>query len=264
VGGRLGLDARTSCGRCSASRRPLDPRRRPGAAPRGLGRARRGRLGELLAARAKDGALTAAADEGEYAVFTRRGGGAYGRRGPVLVTAPDEAALRRTLQRRAAGRGQWDAALLRERGLGLPEGAVARVALDARPLVAARGGQLRRVTWVAGLERAALTLTPLGGGLRLHARASTASLAPADVPIAGGVTPPATRGRAALVAAVRDPRQTLAFARRVTELLDPRRLDGLRRHRGGAAALRARRSRRGPLRPPDGHRDPDVARRPAA
>ncbi len=107
---------------------------------------------------------------------------------------------------------------------------MARVALDARALVARRGGKTRRVPWVSALERAALTVTPEAGGLRVHARASTdaGALAPDDVPIAAGVEPPVTRGSGRVVAAVRDPQRTLGFARRVIDLLDPQRLDGLR------------------------------------
>jgi hypothetical protein len=190
-----------------------------------------GKLGELLAARERSGALVAAPGLAGYALSTRRGGGAYARRGPVLVSAPDLAALRDVLRRRRADRGQWSPRLLRERGLGLPEGVVARVALDARALVARRGGSARRVPWIAALERMAVTITPEAGGLRVHARASTdaGALAASDVPIAPGVEPPVTRGRGRLVAAVRDPQQTLRFARRVVDLLDPQRLDGLRR-----------------------------------
>jgi len=189
------------------------------------------RLGELLEGRKRSGALAAAPAVGGYALFVRRDGGAYARRGPLLVSAPDLASLRTVLARRQAGRGQWSPALLRERGLGLPEGAVARVALDARALVARRGGSARRVPWVAALERAALTVSTAAGGLRVRARASTDAgrLAPNDVPIAGGVEPPATRGSGRIVAAVREPQQTLRFARRAVDLLDPQRLDGLRR-----------------------------------
>jgi len=188
------------------------------------------KLGELLATRERSGALVTAPGLAGYALYTRRGGGAYARRGPVLVSAPDLAALREVLRRRQAGRGQWSTRLLRERGLGLPEGAVARVALGARALVARRGGSARGVPWVAALERAAVPVTPEVGGLRVHARASSAAgaLAPNDVPIAPGVEPPVTRGRGRVIVAVRDPQQTLRFVRRVVDLVDPRRLDGLR------------------------------------
>jgi hypothetical protein len=189
------------------------------------------KLGELLEARKASGALAAAPPVAGYARYTHRSGRAYARRGPLLVSAPDLARLEDVLRRRQAGRGQWSPRLLRERGLGLAEGgAVARVALDARALVARGGADLPRVPWVAALERAALTVTPEDGGLRVHARASTDAreLAPDDVPIAAGVEPPETRGSGPLVAAVRDGRQTLGFVRRVVDQLDPKRLDGLR------------------------------------
>jgi len=190
-----------------------------------------GKLGELLAAHERSGALVVVPGLAGYALYTRRDGGAYARRGPVLVSAPDLAGLRDVLRRRQAAHGQWSPRLLRGRGLGLPEGAVARVALDARALVARRGGNARRVPWVAALERAAVTVTPEAGGLRVHLRASTdaGALPPNEMPIVAGVEPPVTRGRGRLVAAVRDPQQTLRFVRRVVDLLDPRRLDGLRR-----------------------------------
>lgn len=191
------------------------------------------RLGELLAARVKTGALKevpARDGDGDTARYTRRGGGAYARRGPLLVSAPDLASLDEVLRRRAARRGQWSRALLRERDLGLPEpGAVARFTLDARALVARADPALTRIRWVAGLRRAVLTVTPEAGGLRVRARASTVGLGAADLPIATGVAPPRTRGTGRLVAAVRGPRQALAFARAVTDLLDPERLAGLRR-----------------------------------
>lgn len=189
------------------------------------------RLGELLADREKAGALNAEPELRGHAVFTRRGGGAYARRGPVLLSAPDLASLRILLDRRAAGRGQWSRELLRERGLGLPEGAVARLALDAPVLVARYARGARRVRWVAALERIAATVTPEAGGLRVHARASTdpARLSPGDVPIAPGVEPPVLRGAGRIVVGVRDPRQTVAWVRRVVDLLDPERLEALRR-----------------------------------
>jgi len=188
-------------------------------------------LGALLAAQQRRGILRATPPESRYAVWTRRDGTALARRGQVLVAGPDPVSLREALRRRAAGRGQWSPALLRERGLGLPRGAVARVALDAHALLSRRPGRERAVPWLAAFERGALTLTPEAGGLRLGARVSTDAgrLAPNDVPIAAGIAAPATRGSGPIVAAVRDPQQTLRFARRTTDLLDPPRLDGLRR-----------------------------------
>ncbi len=190
------------------------------------------RTGQLVDAQEDDGALEGAPGVGDYALYTRRGGGALARRGPLLVTAPDLAALREVLRRRAAGRGQWTRALLGQRELGLPaEGASVRVALDAHRVLAPRAGRAARTRWVAALRRGALVATPVGGGLRVHARVSTApsGLTAADLPLSTGVAPPATRGRAPILAAVRGPQPALRFARRVTDLLSPRRLDGLRR-----------------------------------
>ena len=198
-----------------------------------------GLLGELLAARVTSGAPAATPDAAGHEVFTGREDGAFARRGPLLVCAPDLASLRVVLGRRGAGGGQWSPELLGERGLGLPaDGSVARVVLDARALVARHAGTAGRLPWVAALGRAALTVTPVPGGLRVRARASTdaGSLAPRDVPITSGVEPPATRGSGRFVVALRDPRQTLGFAERLVDAVDPQRLEGLRQ----AAAMLAR------------------------
>ncbi len=187
-----------------------------------------GRLVEVLEARVTSGVLREAPPLGEFTLFTRRGGGAYARRGPVLVSAPDLAGLREVLEARAASRGRWSRALLGERGLGLPEGAVARVAADAGVLLRRSGSAIAAVPWAGGLDRASLTLTPVAGGLRVRARVSTDPRA-TPAPLASGVAPPGVRGRAPVVVGVRDPRQTVAFVRAAIDRLDPERLAGLRR-----------------------------------
>ncbi len=190
-----------------------------------------GRLGDLIDAQVERGALRRAGEPAEgFELLARRDGLAVARKGQVVVAGPDVAALRAVLTRRARVRGQWTPALLRERRLGLSGGAVVEVLADAgavRGRVLGRGAQ--RVPWVAALQRVAVTASAEPGGLRLRARASTdPALATADVPIAGGVAPPLVRGTGPLVAAVRDPQHLLAFLRRTTDLVDPRRLDALR------------------------------------
>lgn len=184
-------------------------------------------LGEQLDRREKAGALARQPDDGDYAVYRERQGGALARRGPVLVSAPDLPQLQAVLRRRRDRRAQWTPTLLRQRTLGLPQGAIARVALDAQPLLRSRPAALR-LPWVAALRRVALTISPEVGVLRLRARASVApGVAPADLPLAVGAQPPVPRGAAPLVAGIRDPRQTIGFARRATELLDPGALQDL-------------------------------------
>ena len=186
-------------------------------------------LGKQLETRREAGALTARGDDGDYALYTERAGGALARRGPVLVSAPDLAALRAVLRRRRDGRAQWTPRLLAERTLGLPATALARVALDAQALVARRGGDARRLPWVAALRRAAVTLTPEVGALRARIRVTTApGLAPAELPLVTGAAPPAVHGSGPLTASVRGPRQTVEFLRRTLDLLDPALLGGLR------------------------------------
>ncbi len=189
-----------------------------------------GKLGDLLDAKLSSGALSAAPGFGDYALYRRRDGGAYARRGPAILSAPDLDSLRAVLRRRQGNGEQWSSRLLRERGLGLPAGALARVALDAQALVARRGGRAGRLPWVGALLRAAITVTPESGGLRVRARATTdaEALSPDDVPVAAGAEAPDVRGSDRIVVALREPSQTLRLVRQAVDLLDPTRLDGLR------------------------------------
>lgn len=185
------------------------------------------RLGALLAAETQARRLAAAGELDGYALFRRAGGGALARRGPILVAAPDLAALRGVLGRRVARRGQWTERLLAERRLGLPAGAAAELLTSARPPQARLDA---RVRFVGAIRRAAFTLAAERGGVRLRARVATdpAALTAADVPLAGGTAPPVTRGRGRLVAAVRDPQHLLAWLRAITDERSPHALDGLR------------------------------------
>ncbi len=192
-----------------------------------------GRLGRQLETRREAGALEGLGEDGDYTLYTDRTGDALARRGPVLVTAPSADELRSVLRRRRSRQAQWTPALLRERTLGLPGGAIARVALDAQAELERTGAAARGLPWVAALRRVALTLTPEVGALRVRLRASLPDGVPAEaLPLETGTAPPRVRGSGTAVASVRGPRQTLGFLRRSVELLDPGRLAALRSAEG--------------------------------
>lgn len=188
-----------------------------------------GELGEQLGRREDAGAIERAGEDGDYALYTDRLGGALARRGPVLLTGPDVGTLRAVLRRRRDARAQWTPKLLAQRTLGLPRGAIARIAIDARAELDRAAPAARRLPWVATLDRAAVTLTPEQNALRVRVRSSvSAGVAAEELPLALGPQPPRVRGNAAATASVREPRQTLTFLRRAVDLLDPERLAGLR------------------------------------
>ncbi|MBA2348464.1 MAG: hypothetical protein H0V81_09230 [Solirubrobacterales bacterium] len=187
------------------------------------------RLGEQLARREDAGALERVGEDGDYTLYIDEAGGAVARRGPVFVTGPGPDALRTVLERRRRRQAQWTPALLRERTLGLPLGAIARVSVDAGAELARTGAAAGRLPWVGALQRVAVTITPEVRALRVRVRASVAEGLPADAfPLAPGAEPPRIRGAGTAVASVREPRQTLGFLRRAIDLLDPERLADLR------------------------------------
>ena len=187
------------------------------------------KLGKQLETRREAGALEQVGEDGDYTLYTDPTGAALARRGPVLVTGPGPDELRTVLRGRREGRSQWTPALLKERTFGLPRGAIARVAIDARAELTRTGTAAGKLPWVASLRRAALTLTPEVGALRLRMRANLAEGVPAEAyPLVTGAAPPRVRGVGTAVASVREPRQTLGFLRRSVDLLDPERLADLR------------------------------------
>lgn len=191
------------------------------------------RLGRQLDTRREAGALTAMGEDGDYALYVDRTGGALARRGPVLITAPGPDELRAVLRRRRSMQAQWTPALLRARTLGLPGGAIARVAIDAQAELTRTDPAARRLPWVAALRRVALTLTPEVGALRVRVRAILEAGVPGEAfPLVTGTAPPQVRGAGAAAASFREPRQTIGFLRRAVDLLDPERLADLRAAEG--------------------------------
>lgn len=183
-------------------------------------------LAAVLSSRVNSGQLTDAGAHRGFTLFSRPGG-AYARRGPVLLSGPSPEAVRATIDLRQGRRGGWDARLVRERSVGLRPGALVTV-LASAPVVLDRAtpGLRRKVGALRATQRIALALVPEEDGLRLRLNASLnpEALASSDLPIAAGPEPPVVRGEGQVVVAVRDLAQTLAFARKTVDALDPERL----------------------------------------
>ena len=82
-------------------------------------------------------------------------------------------------------------------------------------LLGQRSPPLAGTRWARSLRDGAAVLTTRGTELRVPFRITgdPGGLTPADLPIATGPQPPAARGSAPLVVGLRDPAQTVAFAR---------------------------------------------------
>jgi hypothetical protein len=143
-----------------------------------------------------------------------RGAAAAGRDG-VVVVAPSAADLKVALDGARAPAARYARATFDKRFAGLPTDAGARVAFDPRVLLGQRSPQLAGTPWARSLRDGAAVLTARGTELRVPFRISQdpVGLKPGDLPIAAGAQPPRARGSAPLVVGLRDPAQTLAFAR---------------------------------------------------
>jgi hypothetical protein len=156
-------------------------------------------------------------------------GAAAAARDGVVVVAPSAADLRASLAAAQAPAARYARATFDKRFAGLPEDAGARVAFDPRALLAQRQPKLANTAWGRSLRDGAAVLATQGAQLRVpfHITADPVNLNPADLPIATGAQPPQARGAAPLTAAVRNPAQTLAFARRAGLLTELDLLDQL-------------------------------------
>ncbi|HEY7620622.1 MAG TPA: hypothetical protein VH834_12665 [Solirubrobacteraceae bacterium] len=133
----------------------------------------------------------------------------------VVVIAPSRAELAASLHGARQPSAKYARATFDKRFAGMPAGAGARVAFDPRPLLAQRAPQIANTPWARSLRDGAAVLTTSGNELHLPFRitADPVGLKPADLPIATGAAPPSARGKAPLIAGVRDPAHTLAFLR---------------------------------------------------
>jgi hypothetical protein len=150
----------------------------------------------------------------EPAPRPQRGAAAAARDG-VVVIAPDAATLRRTLIGAHLPTARYTRATFDRRFAGLPRGASARVAFDPQALIDRLAPEIRGTRWARSLKDGAAVLTTSGSELRIPFRmtADPVGLKPDDLPIATGATAPRARGSAPLTIGLRDPAQTLAFAR---------------------------------------------------
>src|SRR5690349_8833119 len=139
------------------------------------------------------------------------GGSVAGERGGTVVVAPDAARLRAALAGAAAAapavRAEFD-----RRFAGLPASG-ARVAFDPRAALAARSPAVARTAWGRSLREGAAVLVVRGDRITLPFQVSADPVRPSDLPIAAGAGAPQANGSGPVVAAVRDPAQTLAFLR---------------------------------------------------
>ena len=111
--------------------------------------------------------------------------------GPVVVAAPTTAAVRRALDRRAAGEG-YGAERFKRAVAQLPVDALVRIAVDARALVARHAPRWRAIPLARALERAGFALRVAPRGATLDARIDLSErLLGDDVPLPGdaGHTP---------------------------------------------------------------------------
>jgi hypothetical protein len=205
---------------------------------------------EQLAPRATDGAVTAeqvhelvggraavALDGGKaWLAFATDApaprpakGAAAAARDGVVVVAPSAADLKASLDRATAPASRYARVTFDKRFAGLPRDAGARVAFDGRTLLGQRSPQIANTPWGRSLRDGAAVLATSGAQLRVPFKvtADPIGLKPADLPIATGARPPQARGDAPLTVGIRDPAQTLAFARRAGLLTELDLLDQL-------------------------------------
>jgi hypothetical protein len=143
-------------------------------------------------------------------------GAAAAKRDGVVVVAPGPVALRAALDRAARPAARSARGTFARRFDGLPASSSARVAFDPRALLARAGSsQLAATPWARSLRDGAAVLSSAGDRLRVPFRlhGDPAAVGTADLPIAPGPVVPRARGRAFLVSGVRDPAQSLRFAR---------------------------------------------------
>jgi hypothetical protein len=133
----------------------------------------------------------------------------------VVLWAPDAGATRAAVAQAGAAPAAYARETFAKRFDGLPADAGARAAFDPRRLLAERQPKLAATRWGRSLRDGAAVLTRAGDGLRVPYRvtAEPVGIGAQDLPFATGPAAPATNGSAALTVGLRDPAQTVAFAR---------------------------------------------------
>jgi hypothetical protein len=156
-------------------------------------------------------------------------GAAAAARDGVVLVAPTAADLAAAEAAARVPSAKYARATFDKRFAGLPAAAGARVAFDPKALLAQRSPQAANTAWGRSLRDGAAVLTVTGPEVRVPFRitADPIGLQPEDLPLATGPQPPQARGSAPLVAGLRDPAHTLAFARQAGLLQELDLLDQL-------------------------------------
>lgn len=151
------------------------------------------------------------------------GSPAYARAGAVLLLAKDTDTLKLALDRKAERRGLTPAALS-ERLEGTPPRAPVRLSVSAPFALAGPDfAELRKIPWVAALERVTLAVGADSRSITATAAFDTSEsdLVAGDLPVAAGAETPLIPEFGALRAGLREPAATVTFARRVWNALNP-------------------------------------------
>lgn len=141
----------------------------------------------------------------------------------ILLLAKDADTLRLAIDRRAQKRGLTERDLA-ERLEGTPATAPVRFSVSAPVALAGpRFAELRKIPWVAALERATLAVAADERSITVRAAFDTSEsdLIVGDLPVAGGSGAPAIPRFGALRAGLLAPGDTLLFARKVWKALNP-------------------------------------------
>lgn len=148
---------------------------------------------------------------------------AYARAGGVLLIGKDAETLRLALDRRAERRGMTPRAL-EERLEGTPARAPVRLSASAPVALAGPAfAELRRIPWIAALERITLSVDGDAGSITatMAFDTSESDLVVGDLPVAGGAGTPTIPQYGAVRAGLREPTVSLLFARRAWAALNP-------------------------------------------
>ena len=143
--------------------------------------------------------------------------------GPTAVIADTSSQLDAALDRHADNTGMTQSAYSRETA-GLPSAPLFEVFGDLRETLSMpKEASARRIPWVAALDGYAVAFTAGSTGLQLDYRLDTAGqpVAPAQLPIAAGTSPPTLIANAAGSFGLRDPAQLIAFVESAEQATSP-------------------------------------------
>jgi hypothetical protein len=142
-------------------------------------------------------------------------GAAAAQRDGVVLIASTPQDLRAALTAAGQPASKYARATFDKRFAGLPTGSSARIAFNPRRLLQQQAKQITDTRWARSLTDGAAVLTVSGSDLTIPFKvtADAVGLNPQDLPIATGAAAPQANGSAPLTIGVRNPAQTLAFAR---------------------------------------------------